>query len=418
MQRPISILLIALAAPAVPAIDGFSVSTHWEGGNNVLSMGFGAIVRHDIAGDSVVAHTTLYDGSARWPVINQEGTKVAFIESDAKAIALVDRDGGSIMQLAGNLLDAEGYLDWPDGDWVYYSRGGTNSFGSEEIWRVTTDAERIERVATFYRQGCDCRVGQWDWSISADATRAAIRSADGRLCEGTGYVLHVSLPTVFPGDIELSCSNGYQSCGNAISPSGDKVISFAELNWDHNHFVIRDFATQSILDQFTVDDISLWAGKDMGLSASHTRWSANSEQWVCVMAMNHLVGEPKANQVLVNWEKKKAIAVTYNMRMADGEEMWNDGPGDLWVDYKAACKAVPRRGGRAAPGARTLLVMRSANAQPPLADSGIGIESFDLKGRRLGVACTNGPAADGVVVLRPAAQAQGSAGDSLPRIRK
>ncbi len=295
-------------------VSGFSVSTHWSGKNQNLYGGFGDIVRHDIAGSAVSGHKVLYNGEARFPTINQEGTKVAFIRNDGK-VCVVSSQGGSVTELADG--GKYGYLDWPTGPYIYYSTSGyPDSDGSHEIRKVNVgDRNDNSSVVTFNTQ-------MWLWSMDASGSKIAVRNKDNDLCGGTGRVIHYTLP----GNGNVSCSDGYQTCGNALSPTGTYVVSFTVGNYSHDAFDIRKW-DKSIYKTFSADDFNSW-GKNMGDSKpfNRTRWSANSDNWICTMQGNSR-GSNGSNQVLYDWVNHKQLVTTSN---SAGSNVFDDA-GDFWI---------------------------------------------------------------------------------------
>lgn len=324
------LLIIGLAAVTVSAVDGISVSTHWSGSNQNLYGGYGRIDRHTIRNSTVVSTRTLYTGEARYPTIDQSGTRVAFIKKSGK-VSLVDIDGGTVTDLV-DIPGTEGYLDWPAGQWLWYSRGGYNQSGSAEVWKVNVDTRQTQRIITFKKSG-GSTVRQWNWMVSADGTRMFIRcnDSDGNF-NGTkfGDIFWIKVPTTIPKDIILGNgsssdrSGNFDGCGVAMNPSGTKGCYFGSVGHGGLNFA-NWWQTNSVID-LSASTLNSW-GENMGNSYNRTRWSVNSEDWVCVMSGWCCRGDGGSNQVLYDYVNHEQVAVTHNAANSNQ----NDDAGDFWL---------------------------------------------------------------------------------------
>jgi hypothetical protein len=83
------------------------------------------------------------------------------------------------------------------------------------------------------------------------------------------------------------------------------------------------------------NDMSTWAGVDIGKGMDWPRWSANSDKWICLQVGRACPTDKGlggrfcgcgSNQVLFNWKDKQAIMTTNNPPGG----AWT-GAGDLWI---------------------------------------------------------------------------------------
>jgi hypothetical protein len=334
-------MLIASGAARIEAVNGFSVTIFYRGGEDCWNRG--NLVRNDIVNNAVAAHDTLFKGKAQWPAINFTGTKVAFFRwgstSTTNCVSVIDKTGGAVTDLVTGLAAPlvfpapvadvrDPMLDWPAGDWVYYEKPTK----SHEIWRVNVNnPARNEKVVTYVKspKGEDSRpIYFYRWSMSVDAKWALIWSA--------GYTWNSNIMHCFPptGGDPLACAPcggaGWAqiyACNGAISPSGTFACHYTGgaheqievLGWDH------------------VTTGTTWpygGGGSITLSiagAEQLRFSANSDRWIQEQvgweghAMALCAG---SNQWLINWKDKTTIVASDNPR---GTGKCSDA-GDFWID--------------------------------------------------------------------------------------
>ncbi len=314
------ILLLALLSPSF-ALDGIAVSAKWQGKNENLYGGWGKIYRYKIQGSTVVEGAVIFDGQARFATINQEGTHVAFIQSDGQ-ISMVPVDGGAVVDLV-KVGSAKGYLDWPDGQWLYYSEGGYDESGSKYLKKVNVTTRRTASVTTF-------NTTMWLWSIARDGDRASVRPCDGQDGSGTGHVYRyvLSQPTTISQNNADDLGMG---CGNAIAPSGSYIMRFD--SYAHSSIAFHNW-DRSQAKRWTISDMNGW-GADMGSGWNRNRWSCNADNWICTMqGWDGRNAKDGSNQVLYDWRNQEQVAVTND---PSGSRIQNEA-GDLWVGSVATNK--------------------------------------------------------------------------------
>jgi hypothetical protein len=349
----IIVSLLAMTSSPLPlyAIDGIAVSARWSGSNANLYGGFGKIMRYDIAGSTRSNTQVLYEGNARFATINQTGTHVAFIKENGW-IAVVGIDGGAEKDLV-KVPSAKGYLDWPDGQWLYYSEGGYNDPESRILKKVNIDApQNIEPVADFGR-------AMWLWSISADGLRACVRTSDyDEPCAGNGHVYRCTLPALNWSKPSCNSTDDFgSSCGNALSPSGATVMMFTSTG--HNGIKFYSWNdTKNAHTTISGTEMNSW-GVDMGGGWNRNRWSCNSENWICTgEGWNGRGTGDGSNQVLYDWVNKEQVVASDNPKGSG----WQSEAGDFWV---GSVSDDPRIG----LSVQSLNFTAETGAQPPPAQS-------------------------------------------------
>jgi len=306
-----------LLPTAARAVDGVTVTVHWEGDYDGFWGGFGSVWRHDIEASVAVAHTEIHPGPARMVVLSPDATRVAFIK-EGGVIATMPIAGGEATDLVQG--HDQGCLDWPLGDWVYYNLGGYNQWSTSQILRrvnVSTGAD--EAVIEF-----SCSI--WRFHISHDLSRAVVRDTG---CFG-GIVAYDM--TAGDGVLHSSRVTDAPSCSTGFDPEG---VYFIDGYPDHSGVDIRRWDNLEVFESFTHDTATTWGGPDSGDQHDRNGWSTNSQDWMCI----HLGwgigwdpvtgwGTPRgANQVLYNWVDQERIVVTSNVE--DSEAY--DSAGDFWV---------------------------------------------------------------------------------------
>ncbi|MBW2735937.1 MAG: immunoglobulin domain-containing protein [Deltaproteobacteria bacterium] len=308
------VAFVALAQPA-HAMDGIAVTTHWTGTNHNLYGGYGEIWRHDITHNKAVKHTKLHSGPARAVVISPDGTHVAFI-AQSGAIQVMSTSGGAVKNLATTRPEA--HLDWPRGDWIYYNLGGFEEPArSRVLRRVNAATQKDEAVVSWTH-------GVWRFFISADVTRAVLRT-DDTPPEPYGRIVAYDMLRD-AGELDLARSTERFSCSTGLDPEGEV---FLRGNTPHDGVEIRPWNdVTKILYAFTHAEAEAWGGPPSGTQHNRNNWSANSSDWFCVHLGFGKRGATGANQVLYNWVDKERIVVTNN---AEGSYAF-DSAGDFWVE--------------------------------------------------------------------------------------
>ena len=151
-------------ASAALAVDGIAVSARrGVDGDPCFGVGrmmFGDLVRHDITGGRTVKSTVIYKGKARAARISFKGDKVAFLKLDGR-ICVVNMDGRGFKELAKAKNHNGTAMDWPKGDWVYYTQPGPPPPGG---WKQIVDTgkggwgQRVRVVGLDQRRRPLCRL--------------------------------------------------------------------------------------------------------------------------------------------------------------------------------------------------------------------------------------------------------------------
>jgi len=313
------VYLLLIYAVKVCAVNGIAVGTHWNAPNHNLYGGFGDIVKYTILKSKVTEEKVLYKGNSRWPTIDQTGTWVAFLHnSDKVMLARLDGSGTAeelcTIPTGGN---AAGFMNWPDGDWIYFNAGGFQHSKSPEFWRVNTVTKKREKVVTMVKNG-STPVTQWSWGMSKNGKRLFIRCGDkdGNFGTSNGSCFFVTMPAVFPSLIELgrTAKAGVRSapisgCGPAINPSGTLGQRYPG---SHSELTFRDFNASQDKETIHINTMLSWGNiTGTGNSGNWSRWSVNSDDWVCIMAGNKR-GANGSSQLLFNIADKQAIVVKNN----------------------------------------------------------------------------------------------------------
>ena len=356
------ILLLTVGVLTSWAANGFSVSVSYNGGDQgIRGYWRGSIVRYRIGGDAVTSSDTIYskaNGYAYYPVINLEGTKVAFYRwGTPSQIAVVDLASKQVTNLAALPADPgnEMPLDWPAGNWIYYvlpqNPGDDDPVvrQSTEIWRVNVSTKANEKYVYINDGRVPMPPTPSGWGplfpafirrleISLDGTRAAIQGNNFAHPDGSYYNVNSVYCFPPPGgtvsddgacyignpgascNISLSCSGGY--CAGYISGWHD-LLTTGKL---------PGAIGPSIAD-LQLNTIESWYGQDIGQGAELVRWARNSDKWVLQqIAFSGLEVGGGSNQVLANWVDHKAIRTSHNIK----GDHWSSCTGDFWVDGGAA----------------------------------------------------------------------------------
>ena len=320
MRRFFTVVLILfiVCAGSVLAVDGIAISTHRIGGSDagpgVHPSMFGDIVRHYIRDGKVVASKVIYKGKARGAVINQRGDRVAFLKLDGR-ICLANIDGSGLKELANSKNRNASAMDWPAGDWIYYSEDGKwptgDWFTGESKASETSTVRRINAVT-----GEDEVVGRTHsniWQISLGANTGKGR---GKFTI-TGYLLDFSNPSE-------KLNNHVLGCGTAVSPGGNYITEVAPT---HADLRIYDWSLNNLIS-FHVNEFQ--PGKNDGrVSLYRPHWSVNSEYWIVITQGADFGCTKKTNMVLYDWKNRKQIQVTDNPLEGEasdeGEDFWLKG---------------------------------------------------------------------------------------------
>ena len=321
-------------ASAALAVDGIAVSARrGVDGDPCFGVGrmmFGDLVRHDITGGRTVKSTVIYKGKARAARISFKGDKVAFLKLDGR-ICVVNMDGRGFKELAKAKNHNGTAMDWPKGDWVYYTQPGPPPPGGwkqivdtgkggwgQRVKQQLRDQRTIRRINVV--TGADEPVGNashtvWQLSLSACATKGRGRYAI------TGALLNFSNPP-------RSLNRRGLPCGVAVSPSGHFVC---EMDQSHADLIISDWDLKAVVKRFHVNEWNKAAG-DSRKYFYRPRWSVNSDKWIVLTQGTNSNATIDTNMVVYNWIDGKQIQVTGNAvgvkQNDEGEDFWLAGTTD------------------------------------------------------------------------------------------
>jgi hypothetical protein len=324
-------MAVFLGCTAALAVDGISVTAHWTGQNLNTHGGYGQIWRHDIVDSKVVRHARLYlnpGRPARNPVLSPDGSHVAFLLLDG-AIAVMSVKGGEAAVFSAVQSHGEATLDWPSGQWIYYTQGGHNQpSGSKYLRRVHALTGFDEAVTTFRSDDGVTEHGTWRFHVASDLRRAVVR-ADNNPPEPYGRITATDL-VGDAGRLREARSVPRFSCATGIDPLGEFFLAGHE---DHEGIDVRRWDDLSITKSIRWADAVSYGPdtRDTGLSHNRNAWSTNSSKWLCIHAGWGNRGDVGANQMLIDWQDHERIVVTDN---TEGSMSFDDA-GDFWVAYQA-----------------------------------------------------------------------------------
>jgi hypothetical protein len=358
-------LILFFPCHSFAELNGFAVTamrTYCSNdGSYYYSYTLGYIVKFTIENGKVIKTDALYkDKLSSFPTLNILGNKVVFVRTDisnksqwaqdvSKHLCVIDANGAIIQdnidtfpsRYCTDIRDCHTrtYIDWPAGDWIYYSRRSGGG-GPDDIYKVKyNDPSTKQKVCTYSHNG----TGVYAFGLSLDATKATIVTS---YCSDAS-AWYCNAPHLFPpspsdpadprGDWPTDVSYG---CGAYISPSGNCHVHFQDqghsilgvntLNWgSHTATTVNvrmnpDFAQWSGLPQDSVGAGKMW----------YPRWSVNSDKWICANSTN---AKGLYMQLLVNWVDHKVIPMPHGPDVSatacgsmDQQER-NCEAGDLWV---------------------------------------------------------------------------------------
>ena len=299
------------------APDGIAISTHRaDGGDHGFGVApeiFGDLVRHDIKAGRVAKSTVIYQGRARGACINFAGDKVAFLKLDGH-VCVMNMDGSNFRELTNTKNRNASGIEWPAGDWVYYSEQGSSPDGVFNALEKddTPDKRTIRRVNVLTGEDELAAVAPrkiWQLSMAANTTKTS-----GRFTV-TGALLDFSDPGRTLNTRELNC-------GTAVSMNG---LYVTEMAHSHSDILIWDWSLGTLMRQFHVNE---WAEAphDGRMYFYRPRWAVNSDRWVVMTHGMDFGCTKKTNMVLYNWRDGRQIQVTSNPLAGsacdEGEDFW------------------------------------------------------------------------------------------------
>ncbi len=308
--------LTALPRPA-SAVDGVSVTEHFEGPVYWTIGGFGSIWRHDIINSEVVCRRKLHDGPGRNAVLNHAGRQVAFVKQGTGRITVMSIGGDQVCEVATAHEGAT--LDWPNDDTIYYNFGSWDTGGSRNLYKVDVNTGDSQLVVQW-----DDTI--WRFGISNDERRAVARPTSG---PADGSIVTYDLPG--DGTFDPARATDAPSCGTTISPRGQYFVD--GMHW-HQGLDIRDWNTLDLVQSFTHVDATAWGGPDSGTDHNRNGWSVNSQDWICAhigwdISPYKSVPPKGGNQVLYSWKVGQEDRIVVTPNAIDSEAY--DSSGDFWV---------------------------------------------------------------------------------------
>jgi len=416
-------LLSSTSAYNGKLLNGRAVSVHFRtGGTGSCVTGSpwrGSVVLYTIANSKVARADTIHSstqGFAHYAAFNLAGTKIAFyrfgqapattgsgcvsVNGGKSFISMINPDGSGLTdlcELPASPANTEIFpLDWPAGDWIYYTRphdaahsyNGNN--GSTVIWRVNAITKANEKVCNFTDNGTGveeiCNSIR-RFTLSLDGKHMALMYVASGKGGCTADVInnHVNNIHPFPPPncaIVSSCIGYRDGCNISISPSGKIVANYfagwhddmqlGTVNYANTKCISIENDDPSVGLPVSSDDcghvwinpntntgcpmciesskgnLTKWSGEYIGQGAELIRWSANSDKWVMQKIGNYKDGHAgynnqSSNQVVVNFVDSVAINISKNPvpphNLPDDPEFapfgtvfYNNDAGDLWVD--------------------------------------------------------------------------------------
>jgi len=327
----LTIAILVVCASAAHAVDGIAIATRRKGrGDLCFGVGrsvFGALVRHDIEDSRVVKSGVIYRGRARAACINHKGDKVAFLKLDGR-VCVIGIDGKGFREFTNARNHNGSAMDWPIGDWVYYTqearppRGGYKEIvdTDKKTWgqRLTEqlrDQKTIRRVNVI--TGEDELVGStsgpiWQLYLTANAKKGSGKFAT------TCALMDFSDPG-------RNLNRRGLACGSGVSYSGNYVFEI-DPTTHHDHLRIWPWDQRRLLKLIRVNQ---WrpTRNDGRKHFYRPRWAVNSDKWLIITHGTDSNCGYQSNMVLYNWMDEKQIQVTNNP--LDSNE--NDEGEDFWV---------------------------------------------------------------------------------------
>jgi hypothetical protein len=384
-------------------LNGKAVSVHFHRGGSSLCESQsnpwrGSIVLYTIQNSKVTGADTVYKkelGYAHYAAFNLSGTKIAFyrfgqapsatgacvsVNGGKSYISMINTDGTGLTDLCELPAMPSGTedfpLDWPAGDWIYYTRPhdaahtykGDN--GSTVIWRVNSITKANELVCNLTDNGSGneemCNTIR-RFTLSDDGKLAAIQYIAGGKGGCTADVInnHENNVHPFPPPNCAIVGTGIfdaPGCNISISPSGKIIAHY--MGGAHDWLClasVKDDTSSGLgkIDGFWINQITgpdcpscylssrlnltkligEWAGR----GAELIRWSANSDKWVMQKIGNGWDGHDDdndngSNQIVCNFIDSVAINFSRNppppnasYQYPAGYLFQNNDAGDLWI---------------------------------------------------------------------------------------
>ena len=355
----------------------------------------GSIVLYTLQNSKVTRADTIYKkelGYAHYAAFNLAGTKIAFyrfgqapsatgacvsVNGGKSYISMINPDGTGLTdlcELPALPAGAEIFpLDWPAGDWIYYTRphdaahsyNGNN--GSTVIWRVNSVTKANELVCNFTDNGSGieekCNSIR-RFTLSDDGKFMGLMYVAGGKGGCTSDVINNHENNIHPFPpancaIAGTAITGAPGCNIAISPSGK--IHGSYFAGAHDQLMLGAIGTgpgvslprgvwidaplynpgcAECIMEGLAGSLTKWTGEFVGRGAELIRWSANSDKWVMQKIGNGADGhagdnDNGSNQLLCNFVDSVAINISKNppppRPYPAGYVFQNNDAGDVWV---------------------------------------------------------------------------------------
>ncbi|MBD3320448.1 MAG: hypothetical protein GF350_05055 [Chitinivibrionales bacterium] len=377
MKKALSLVLFCIIAAVSGsfAVSGIAVSAlhSWQG--HGIDAHF---IENDVWIDSIIMVNANNRLDAKYPQINSYGTHCAFLwhQNDGMWVC-VTRIGG-VNKLVKKLVkvpnDGEygdgrlwsNILEWPRGDWVWYSTTKWNN----NVWRVNVHTVEAHQVAHFTENSNQMQItGDCKYMIRAGCGGQSLwrlPDADELLTNNSGPVNIVGDCGTWWNDGGNNLANG--GCGLGISPSGLHMI--CNNNGYHSRVGMSrmDPETEEVnkltsagvegniewqlWDSWAVDTLlknPIYSKKSGVYSEIYqstgtgiltlSGWSSNSDVWTCSPIGWAPAGrdtENGMNLISFNWEREKSLNLTRHpcefdtINNPEGRvsRAWN---GDFWI---------------------------------------------------------------------------------------
>jgi hypothetical protein len=317
-------IILVLALTSVNAYNGKQVNakavsiqsyhTNWYSSFSVCGSGDnmmdGSIMLYTIQSSAVTGKTKIYDqtqGLAHYCALNLAGTKVAFYrEGRAPAnppatngscvsvnggktyISVINTDGTGLTDLC-EIPALDGHnsggifpLDWPAGEWIYFTKphDAAHSYSGDNastmIWRVNSVTKAAESVCNLTKDGSGAELVcsyNHRFSLSLTHDKMALMLYPKYGCTTDQGIGDVNCAYNFPPAScqlsgSLTCRAG---CNISISTSGTQFGSY--FAGYHDDLFLNN-------TDIKISTLESWAGEKIGIGAEVIRWAVNSDKWV------------------------------------------------------------------------------------------------------------------------------------------
>ncbi len=206
---------------------------------------------------------------------------VAVLRKDG-TICIVSISGSECVPIESALSHHQSFLDWPAGNWIYYTQGGFGQpSGSRILRRVDVATGLNELVTSFVKDDGVLDAGTWRVQVDRKLENAIVRSND-LAPEPWGRITMYLMLVANDGVLRLDRSTDRSSCSSGIEPSGERIIDRPD---DHQGIEIRRFDDLSLLQTIRwVDVVKGDSYQVDGVVHNLNTWSVSSPDWVSIEA--------------------------------------------------------------------------------------------------------------------------------------